>query len=64
MYMLAWTLEKVSANALVTVSQVRMLADGLSTAENAPDSLPPDLQPKTYFREEEIREALAVNQLK
>lgn len=56
--MLALFSEKFMAKPLVTDSQVQMLADGIS--QPLPDSLslPDDLNPKTYFTDEEIRKGL------
>lgn len=55
---LAYFSERFMAKPLITKSQVQMLADGIS--EPTPESkLPPDdLQPKTLFSEEQIREGL------
>ena len=55
---MAAVMEKTSQNPLVTVAQVQMLSDDMSTP--AKDSVLPDedLQPKTYLTEEVIRAAL------
>ncbi len=74
MFAFAWILEHVMVNSLVTVSQIRMLADGLSHSQNKPDKLselseeisttenalplPNELKPKTYFTEQQIRVAI------
>jgi uncharacterized protein YbjT (DUF2867 family) len=57
----AWAMEHLMKNSLVTVSQIRMLADGLSDCPPmSPDTqpLPGSLKPKTYFTEEQIQETL------
>ncbi|HEY9760538.1 MAG TPA: NAD(P)H-binding protein [Oculatellaceae cyanobacterium] len=57
----AWAMEHVMKNSLVTVSQIRMLADGLSDCPPmSPDTqlLPERLKPKTYFTEQQIQVTL------
>lgn len=47
--LMAWFLERVTSDPLVTLSQVQMLAEGLSEPAKAPDSVPTDLNPTTKF---------------
>ena len=57
----AWLMEHLMKNSLVTVSQIRMLADGLSDCEALSadtQPLPERLKPKTYFTLEQIQETL------
>ena len=74
MFALAWLLERVMPDSLVTVSQIKMLSDGLSddsdtvaklsqlseVSRSAEDlvPLPLELKPKTYFTEQEISVAM------
>jgi NADH dehydrogenase len=45
---------------LVSIAQIRMIAEGMSQALPNTDLLPSDLQPQTKFTEEEIRAALGL----
>ncbi|HEY9785113.1 MAG TPA: NAD(P)H-binding protein [Candidatus Obscuribacterales bacterium] len=51
---LASNVEKSSRDPLVPVVQVRMLAEGMDKVQPPCDDMPPDLQPKTFFNEEQI----------
>jgi hypothetical protein len=57
-YLLGWALERIMAVPMVSVAQVRMLAEGL--AEPAPpcNLPPPELAPRTLFSLEQIRKGL------
>ena len=57
-YALAWMLERFPWTPLVSVAQVRMLAEGLSEAAPPCDALPRDLAPQTRFTERQIRQGL------
>jgi len=56
--MLAWFSEKFMPRPLITASQVQMLADGISKPLSDSLPLPDDLNPKTFFNDEEIRKGL------
>ncbi len=56
--MLAWFSEKFMPKPLVTASQVQMLADGISKPSSDSLPLPADLNPKTFFTDEEIDKGL------
>jgi nucleoside-diphosphate-sugar epimerase len=58
-YMMAYALERICAEPLFSVAQVRMLSEGMSEALPESDLLPSDLIPKTYFCEESIRRSFA-----
>jgi uncharacterized protein YbjT (DUF2867 family) len=60
-YALAWSMEQVMKYPIVSVPQIRMLAEGMSQSVGNVDPLPFELQPKTYFTEEQI--ALALKQI-
>jgi NADH dehydrogenase len=55
---LAFFSERFMPKPLITKSQVQMLADGISQPTLESISLPEELQPKTRFTEEQIREGL------
>jgi uncharacterized protein YbjT (DUF2867 family) len=57
-YALAWSMEKVMRYPIVSVPQIRMLAEGMSEPVGNVDPLPFELQPKTYFTEEQIELSL------
>ncbi len=56
-YMLAFALEKVMSDPLLTRAQVQMLSEGMAQALPESDLLPSDLIPKTYFGEDFIRKS-------
>ncbi len=53
-YALAWAAERVVARPLVSVAQIRMLAEGIATPLPACDDLPDDLQPQIRMTEAQI----------
>lgn len=55
---LAWGVERLMHVPLVSVAQVRILAEGLVEACPPCDPLPPELAPRTPFGEEQIRQGL------
>ena len=55
---LAWVLERTMTIPLVSVAQVRILAEGVVEPALAPDRLPDDLIPSTPFSPRSIREGL------
>ncbi|MGH7596374.1 MAG: NAD(P)H-binding protein [bacterium] len=55
---LAWMSERVLPTPMVTVSQIRMLAEGISVPLADSQVLPDDLKPVTRFTEEQIRKGL------
>ncbi|MGH7450844.1 MAG: NAD(P)H-binding protein [bacterium] len=55
---LAWLSERVLPAPVVTVSQIRMLAEGISVPLADSQALPDDLKPVTRFTEEQIRKGL------
>ncbi len=55
---MASVMEKMSSQPLVSVAQVRMLSEGMDKPWKDSDTLPEDLQPKTFFTADEIRAAL------
>ena len=57
-YGLAWCVERVMTIPLVSLAQVRMLAEGLVEPSYSCDPLPEDLRPTTRFTEEQIRQGL------
>ena len=56
--MLAGFSERFMPKPLITKAQVQMLADGISTPTLESIPLPEDMQPKTFFTEEQIRKGL------
>lgn len=54
-YLLAYALERLTNDPLLTAAQVQMLSEGMAQAMPQSDLLPSDLLPKTYFCEESIR---------
>lgn len=58
-YALAWLGERLMREPIVSVSQVRMLAEGVSDPLPGCDVLPGDLQPKTHFDTERILESIS-----
>jgi nucleoside-diphosphate-sugar epimerase len=58
-YMMAFAMERICAEPLISISQVRMLSEGMSEPLPESDLLPSDLIPKTYFTEESIRRSFA-----
>ena len=58
-YALAWTLEHTFGTPLVSLAQVRMLAEGISEPLPRCDSLPVDLAPRTRLTPEAIRAGVA-----
>ncbi|HEY3863645.1 MAG TPA: NAD(P)H-binding protein [Verrucomicrobiae bacterium] len=57
-FALGWLAEKVMATPLVSVSQVRMLSEGLAESNPPCEELAPDLAPSIPFSEEQIRQGL------
>jgi uncharacterized protein YbjT (DUF2867 family) len=57
-YLLGWCLERIMAEPMVSVAQVRMLTEGLAEPSPACDPMPPELAPKIPFSEEQIRKGL------
>jgi NADH dehydrogenase len=57
-YALGWLLERVMTVPLVSVSQVRILAEGVVKAIPPCNALPRDLVPSRYFSEEQIIKGL------
>lgn len=57
-YLLGWCVEKIMNVPLVSVAQVRMLAEGLAEPLPPCDALPPELAPKMRFTEDQIRKGL------
>jgi nucleoside-diphosphate-sugar epimerase len=57
-YILGWCLERMMAVPMVSVSQVRMLTEGLAKPCGPCDPMPPELAPKMPFSEESIRRGL------
>jgi uncharacterized protein YbjT (DUF2867 family) len=57
-YFVGWIGEKVMRNPLVTVAQVKMLAEGVSEPLDGSDPLPFDLEPQTRFDAATIIESL------
>ena len=57
-YVLAWVLERVMPIPLVSMAQVRMLAEGIAEPAPGCDPLPPDLQPARRFTDDQIRRGL------
>jgi NADH dehydrogenase len=59
-YVLGWVVEKIMVSPLVSVAQVRMLAEGIAEASPPCDSLPPHLAPTITFGRAQIRKGLPV----
>ena len=57
-YFLAWCLEGVMQVPLVSIAQVRILAEGIVEPLPACDGLPADLLPKRRFTQDQIRAGL------
>lgn len=57
-YLFAWSAEQVMTIPLVSLAQVRMLAEGLVEPSFPCDPLPEDLRPKTRFTDDQIRKGL------
>ena len=57
-YAMAWFFEHTMAVPLAAKAQVRILSESLAEPAFAPDALPPDLQPRTLFTDEQIRAGL------
>jgi nucleoside-diphosphate-sugar epimerase len=57
-YILGWFVERMMKTPLVSVAQVRMLAEGLAEANPPCAALPPELAPGISFSEEQIRKGL------
>ena len=55
---LGWSVERIMRVPLVSLAQVRMLAEGLVAPAPPCDALPPELAPRTPFSEEQIRKGL------
>ncbi len=59
-YTLASVLERISADPLVSVAQVRMLSENMSKPLKGCEVLPDDLQPQRRLTEETIKAALGI----
>ncbi|MDZ4832400.1 MAG: NAD(P)H-binding protein [Candidatus Melainabacteria bacterium] len=57
-YSMAAVMERFSADPLFTTAQINMLTDDMSKPLAGCDLPPPELQPKTYLTDEQIRAAL------
>jgi uncharacterized protein YbjT (DUF2867 family) len=57
-YLLGWFVERMMKTPLVSVAQVRMLAEGLAQAEPPCAGLSAELAPKIRFTEDQIRKGL------
>jgi NADH dehydrogenase len=57
-YALAWCVERLMVIPLVSTAQVRILSEGVVEPWPPCDRLPPELEPKTRFTEEQIRRGL------
>jgi len=57
-YLLGWCVERIMTVPLVSVAQVRMLAEGLAEACPPCDMLPTALAPRLPFTDEQIRSGL------
>ena len=57
-YAFAWFTERAMTIPLVSIAQVRILAEGLVEPLPFADALPPDLTPQTRFTDEQIRKGL------
>lgn len=57
-YLIAWVAERLMQIPLISVAQVRMLAEGIVKPTGACDPLPEDLVPTRRFTDEQIRQGL------
>jgi uncharacterized protein YbjT (DUF2867 family) len=57
-YLLGWFVERMMKTPLVSVAQVRMLAEGLAEPNPPCPALPPELAPKIPFSENQIGKGL------
>ena len=57
-YALAWAFERAMTTPLVSLAQVRMLAEGIATPLPGGDALPADLVPATPLSDDQIRRGL------
>jgi NADH dehydrogenase len=57
-YLLGWFVERIMTVPLVSVAQVRMLAEGLAEPCPPCETLPPALAPGILFTDEQIRKGL------
>ncbi len=57
-YGMAAVLQTISPDPLVTTAQITMLGDDMSTPMKGDGLPPPELQPKTYLTDDQIRAAL------
>jgi NADH dehydrogenase len=57
-YTLGWVAEHVMPRPLVSVAQVKMLAEGVSDPQPGTGMLPPELRPRTRFDREHILESM------
>ncbi len=60
-YLLAWLMEKTMTSPIVSLAQVRMLAEDMTKAIDNGSRLPAELMPKTYLSDDQIQ--LALNQI-
>jgi len=57
-YTLGWCIEKIMRVPMVSVAQVRMLAEGISVPLSGCPTLPGELAPRIRFTEDQIRKGL------
>lgn len=57
-YTMATVLERISSDPLVSVAQINMLSDDMSKPMKGSELPPPELAPKTFLTDEQIRAAL------
>ncbi len=57
-YALGWVAEQLMTVPLISIGQVRILAEEVIAPTRAPDPIPPDLTPSTPFDERSIRAGL------
>jgi len=57
-YILGWVVERIMRVPLVSVAQVKMLAEGLAEPCPSCEYLPPDIAPQIHFSDEQIRKGL------
>ncbi|MFQ5745393.1 MAG: nucleoside-diphosphate sugar epimerase, partial [Acidobacteriota bacterium] len=57
-YLLAWCFERVMVTPLISLAQVRMLAEGIAEPLPVCQTLPDDLMPREFFTEQQIRQGL------
>ncbi len=57
-YILGWFVERIMTVPLVSVAQVKMLAEGLAEPSPHYEMLPPELAPRLRFSDEQIRDGL------